>query len=64
MLLDFQMPYLNGIEVVREMQKFYALHKDRLVEPLYVFLTAFTTPNFKRYVSSLGVHHCHEKPLS
>ena len=64
MLLDLQMPYMTGMEVVKEMQKFYSLHKDRLVEPMYVFLTAFTTPNFKKYVSGLGVNHCYEKPLS
>ena len=64
MLLDLQMPYKSGIEVVKEIQKFYAKHKDRLVEPLYVFLTAFATPNFKNYVTSLGVNHCFEKPLS
>ena len=58
------MPFKNGVDVVKEMQKYYADHSDRLLPPVYVFLTAFVTPPFKQYAARHGVRECYQKPIS
>jgi hypothetical protein len=34
-----------------------------LVEPAFVFLTAFKTLSFEQYLCQNGVEECYEKPL-
>ena len=72
MLLDFQMPNKTGLQVVTEIKKFYAaknLEQEikgselQIVEPLIVFLTSYSTPNFRRLLKDIGVVHCYEKPI-
>jgi CheY-like chemotaxis protein len=68
MLLDFQMPKKNGIQVLQEVRDFYASQsqinpKLKLEEPVYVFLTAFSTVHFRKHLASLGVKNIFEKPI-
>lgn len=46
MLLDFQMPLKNGIQVVKEVKRYFRLKQKEnyeilMIEPMIVFLTAF-----------------------
>lgn len=69
MLLDFQMPRLNGIQVVEHLRIFIR-EKNRLHEkdnikvrqPRIVFLTAFLTSAFKAHITKLGIKDAYEKP--
>ena len=70
MLLDFQMPRLNGIQVVEKLrlfikQKNAAIEGDKLyiVPPRFVFLTAFLTSVFKQHIAKLGIKDAYEKPV-
>lgn len=63
-LLDFQMPFKNGLEVVGELRRFFAERADRLAPPAFVFLTAFVTPAFVAHARRHGVHESCEKPIS
>ncbi len=68
MLLDFQMPKKNGIEVLQEVKNLYReleyMNSSVTVEePVYVFLTAFMTPAFKIHLLNLGIKHVYEKPI-
>ena len=64
------MPRKNGLEVLQEVQSFYDSEKQRLarqgltlVEPEYVFLTAYMSIQFKKHLQSKGVKKIYEKPL-
>ena len=46
------------------MKQYYADNCEKLKPPVYIFLTAFSTPAFKAYTSTFGVSACLEKPLS
>lgn len=37
--------------------------KVKLEEPVYVFLTAFSTVHFRKHVAGLGVKNVYEKPI-
>jgi len=54
MLLDLQMPKKNGIQVVQEVKLLYAKARMglqiELLEPTYVFLTAFSTNALRSYL--------------
>lgn len=69
LLLDFQMPRKNGLQVVKEIKEYYELKQHelaqdvKLIEPTIVFLTAFATTAFRNHVLSLGVNHVYEKPI-
>ena len=68
MLLDFQMPRMNGIQVVEHVRKYIeernaGLDNAWIVEPRFVFLTAFKTKQFKQHVKKLGITEVHDKPL-
>jgi CheY-like chemotaxis protein len=68
MLLDFQMPKKNGIQVIDEIRLYFKncqkLNLDiKIDEPTYVILTAFMTPSFIKHGNSIGVTHIYAKPL-
>ena len=68
MLLDFQMPKKNGLQVIEDYRNYL---KERLkeiknlsvIEPHYVFLTAFASKNFKNLLESKGFMNIYEKPI-
>ncbi len=66
------MPLKTGIQVVEELKKFYkSFNMDleyrntnlQIEEPLFVFITSYSTTNFSRLVRDIGVEHCYEKPI-
>jgi hypothetical protein len=62
------MPIKNVIQVVNEIQAYIALRQKELVdvkllEPIFVFLTAFKTPSFLKHLISLNITKCYEKPV-
>ncbi len=68
LLLDFQMPQKNGVQVLKEIRTFYGYQQMndndvKIEEPVFVFLTAFMTPAFKKHLADLGVQHIYEKPI-
>lgn len=67
-MLDFQMPKMNGIQVLQRIryycQNFRGHPEIKIEEPTYVFLTAFKTITFSAHLKSLGVEMQFEKPLS
>jgi len=68
MLLDFQMPKKNGIQVVQEVREIYknmahSYPLTKLELPVFVFLTAFSTVHFKKHMASLGILNIFEKPI-
>lgn len=67
MLLDFQMPRFNGLQVIEQTRQFYIemseKHSIELKEPLFVFLTAYKTKGFEKHLEALNILHCYEKPL-
>lgn len=75
MILDFQMPTKNGLEVVKELKEFYnktVLEFDQVLtqdlflqEPVYIFLSSHVGNKiFARYCRKQGVQHFFEKPIS
>ena len=63
MLLDFQMPMKTGLQVIEQIRSFCETHKDKIISPKFVILTAFASKTFKDYLSSIGVDCCFEKPM-
>ena len=68
MLLDFQMPIKNAIEAIQELRKFFRFTIENeedfeILEPTYVILTAFATPQFKNYLKKVQIDICYEKPM-
>ena len=69
MLLDFQMPRKNGIQVVEQVRRYVQQYNDnantivQLREPVFVFLTAHTSRTFKNHLHGLKVGGVYEKPL-
>lgn len=57
MFLDFLMPLKNGINVVNELKSFFKTlnrqHESiKIVQPEYIMLTAFKTPQFSNHLKS------------
>ena len=65
MLLDFQMPRKNGIQVVNEVRDLYKKLSEvqPVEEPYFVFLTAYFTLKFKEHLNEIGIAEIFEKPL-
>ena len=67
MILDYQMPKKNGLEVVHEVRKLFHEHNAslsvRLELPKFVFLTAFCSQSFKQQLAEQGLLELYEKPL-
>ena len=68
MLLDIQMPLKTGIEVVKEVRKFYKFTSQRskinLIEPEFIFLTAFSSISLQNHIKTMKINHCYEKPAT
>ncbi len=68
MLLDFQMPRMNGLQVVEKTRQFIETLNStekgvKVIEPTFVFLTAYANSSFIKHMKSRGLHHVYEKPL-
>ena len=68
MLLDFQMPKKNGLQVIEAYRNFLKLRLSKIknlsvIEPHYVFLTAFASKHFKALLESKGFLNVYEKPI-
>ena len=63
MLLDIQMPMKSGLQVVSEVTKFCALHKEKLFEPIYIYHSAYVSQTFKDKIEKSGNAYCFEKPM-
>jgi CheY-like chemotaxis protein len=62
------MPNKNGIQATLEIRQFYATKQAQLAgvavqAPKIVFLTAFTTPQFRKFANDNGVDEVYEKPM-
>ena len=61
------MPKKNGLEVVKAVRKKISDHNSRNPEqikpPRFVFLTAFSSQSFKKYLGDLELTEIYEKPL-
>ena len=62
------MPKKNGLQVVQEIKFFYKhlseeFKEIEIVEPAFICLTAFKTPQFSKHLISQGFDECYEKPL-
>jgi hypothetical protein len=56
------------VQVLKEIRAFYGFQQEndndiKIEEPVFVFLTAFMTPTFKKHLADLGVQHIYEKPI-
>jgi len=54
------MPIKNAIQVIEELRKFFDFTKQNeeeteLVEPTYIILTAYATPQFKAHLKNLKI---------
>lgn len=62
------MPRLNGLQAVAKMKNFVASQNfnraEKIEEPVFVFLTAYKTSSFDRFVQELEVMNVFEKPLT
>jgi CheY-like chemotaxis protein len=70
MLLDFQMPRLNGLQVVEGVRTLIRLTNEkekvsnlRVEEPRFVFLTAFLTTAFRQHIIKMNIREAYEKPI-
>ena len=60
------MPIKNGLECMNEIKQLYEQMKldgKSFIEPEYVFLTGFSSESLQKYLNSVGVNHCYEKPV-
>jgi hypothetical protein len=62
------MPQKNGVQVLKEIRAFCGYLQEnenevKIEQPVFVFLTAFVTPAFKKHLADLGVQHIYEKPI-
>ena len=56
-LIDIQMPEMNGVEVLRE------LKEKRNKIPKFIFFTAYSTPELRQQALSLGSYAFLKKPI-
>jgi len=69
-LTDFQMPKLNGIQVVEQIKKaiadlnaYYEEGDCLILEPLFVLQTAYFSQAFRKYIANIKVQGVYEKPM-
>jgi len=67
MLLDLQMPRKNGMQVIEHLRRYIESvnvnSSCKVIEPTFVFLTAYSSKAFKQHAKNLGVENVFEKPL-
>ncbi|MEC8013561.1 MAG: response regulator [Verrucomicrobiota bacterium] len=56
-LLDIQMPKMNGVEVMKKMKE------SRTNCPKFIFFTAYSSPELQEEANSLGAHAFLKKPI-
>ena len=68
MILDLQMPVLNGIQVIERVNQIYERLKIRhpgskIEKPTFILVTAFSSKNLKEYTRNQEVFGVFEKPM-
>ena len=68
LLCDFQMPKLNGMELIQKLRTFISRQnqlneKIKLVEPHIVIVSAYLTQQMKKHLTSAGITNLFEKPV-
>lgn len=59
---------MNGLQVVEHLKGYISRQNMvnehvELIEPRFVFISAFLTANFKTHLARLNVQDCFEKPI-
>lgn len=62
------MPKKNGLQVLNEVRQLYAAYNKScpaqpLLEPEFIFLTAYSSKGFQDYLKDKRVRQVYEKPL-
>ena len=65
LLIDFQMPFKTGLQVIEEIKQYYKTQSlgYEVEEPIFVLMSAYATPAFRKHALGNGVTHVYEKPL-
>lgn len=65
LLIDFQMPFKTGFQVIEEIKQYYKTQSQgySVEEPIFVLMSAYATPAFRKHALANGVTHVYEKPL-
>jgi CheY-like chemotaxis protein len=66
--LDMAMPQMNGLQVLQEIKRIYKAKNFKykhvvIEEPVYIFLTGFSSEILEPTLKKAGVESCHMKPL-
>ena len=69
MILDLQMPILNGLDVIKKVKQIYerlrVSHPESQIEkPTFIFVTAFCSKSLREYTKDQDVFGVFEKPMS
>ena len=69
MILDLQMPVLNGLDAIKKVKQIYerlrARHPESQIEkPTFIFVTAFCSKSLREYTKDQDVFGVFEKPMS